>query len=590
MACLALPGVVAGCSSNGASGGATQIVVVAGANLLATVGTVLSVSPSIRVEDEAGKGISGVTVQFSVTAGGGTVVGDSATTDASGGAAVGQWVLGITPGTNTLHVEASSVSLSTDVNATAVPGTAVSLLSSGQQGFLAMAGQAVAPVPAVVALDSYGNPVPGTVVNFVVGTGGGNITSATATANSAGVALQPWTLGTATGPNSLQARIPAGASVTFSAQAVSSKPVLQASSAISQSGYLQFQVTAIPRVEVLDGLGRALVGVPVTFTVSSGDGSVTGAIALTGSNGVASPTDWRLGLASGTLTASVGLGATPMTFSATGVAAPFLIDLRFLSAISNDQRDAFVAAARRWMGIITAHLTSTPLTLPAGACTASQPALSETVRDVVIFVELAPIDGAGSVIGSGSPCVSRSESGLTIVGTMLFDTADLPTAIANGQLVPIITHEMAHVLGFGTAWSSKNLLLNLGGSDPRFIGAETMAIWPPFATALAFVGTTPPVENLFGAGTAGTHWRESVFHAELMTGLIEAPGVPMPLSKVTIASMKDLGYAVDYSQADVFVGNLRAAAISTGSSSPLGERITGPKFHVSPLGVISPAQ
>ncbi len=205
----------------------------------------------------------------------------------------------------------------------------------------------------------------------------------------------------------------------------------------------------------------------------------------------------------------------------------------------------------------------------------------------MIFVEVAPIDGVGNVIGSGSPCVSRSESGLTIVGTMQFDSADRPTASANGQLVPIITHEMAHVLGFGTIWSSKNLLTGLGGSDPRFTGAEAAAVWPPFATALAFTGTTPPVENLFGAGTAGSHWRESVFHAELMTGIIEAPGVPMPLSKVTIASMKDLGYAVDYSQADLFVGNLRAPAEPVGAPLQLGERITGPKFQVSPLGAIS---
>jgi hypothetical protein len=62
LAWLALPGVVASCSSNGTSGGATQIVVATSANLLATVGTVLAISPGIRVEDETGKGIAGVTV------------------------------------------------------------------------------------------------------------------------------------------------------------------------------------------------------------------------------------------------------------------------------------------------------------------------------------------------------------------------------------------------------------------------------------------------------------------------------------------------------------------------------------------------
>ncbi len=407
LAWAALFGTLAGCSGNGASSGATQIVGIAGVNLLATVGTVLAISPSIRIEDNAGVGVPGVTVRFSVTAGGGTIVGDSAMTDASGAAAVRQWVMGNTPGTNTLHVAVPGTALATDITAIAVPGVAVTIQSSGQEGFLASAATAVAPVPAVLVLDTYGNPVPGTVVTFVVGTGGGSITGGTATANADGVAqLASWTLGSTIGANSLQARIPAGASLTFSAQSISSKPILQASSATSQSGYLQFPVTAIPRVEVLDGLGRALVGVPVTFSIGSGDGSVIGAIAITGSNGVASPADWRLGLTGSSLTASVGLGATPITFSATGVAAPFLIDLRFLTVMSNDQRDAFVAAARRWMGIITAHLTAVPLTLPAGACAGSQPALNESVQDVAWVPGVSPVQCANFVKRAWVPGVS----------------------------------------------------------------------------------------------------------------------------------------------------------------------------------------
>ena len=126
----------------------------------------------------------------------------------------------------------------------------------------------------------------------------------------------------------------------------------------------------------------------------------------------------------------------------------------------------------------------------------------------------------------------------------------------------------------------------LGGSDPRFVGAETALIWPPFATSLAFAGTTPPVENLFGAGTAGAHWRESVFHAELMTGFIEVPGVQMPLSRITIASMKDLGYDVDYSQADTFVGHLIAANAVTGPPTAINEHIRVARFEISPLGTI----
>ena len=41
---------------------------------------------------------------------------------------------------------------------------------------------------------------------------------------------------------------------------------------------------------------------------------------------------------------------------------------------------------------------------------------------------------------------------------MQFDTADLATMEANGSLVDVITHEMGHVLGFGTIWTDLNLL------------------------------------------------------------------------------------------------------------------------------------
>ena len=583
---------VSGCRSNAdLSTGPSQLVVVGGANQQGAVGTALTTAPTVRVQDAAGAAVSGVTVRFSVTSGGGTIFGDSARTDANGQASVGQWVLGTTPGANVLHAEIASTAISTNVTATAVAGAAVSAQVSGQQGFLALLNQQVAPAPAVLVVDSYGNPVPGTIVTFTVTAGGGILSGATATSNAAGVAqVGSWTLGSTVGTNTIQARIGTGASVTFSAQALTSAPSMTAASVILQDGYLQFPVTSVPRVLVVDALSRPLVGVPVTFTVSSGDGTVTGPTAITDANGFASPADWRLGLTNGSLTASVPLNGTPVSFSATGVTAGFLIDLRFLSTMNADQRDAFVAAARRWMGIITSHLTPVPLNLPAGACTALQPAMFETVKDVVIFAEATPIDGVGNILGSASPCASRSSSGLTIVGTMQFDSADLQAAVATNQLVAIITHEMAHVLGFGTAWSARNLTTGIGGSDPRFIGTEATAVFPPFANALGFVGTTVPVENLFGPGTAGAHWRESVFHAELMTGFIEAPGVPMPLSKVTIASMKDLGYDVSYATADQFVGNLRADGATATPATLLNERIGTTRYVVTPLGVMQRIQ
>src|SRR5438094_80719 len=71
-------------------------------------------------------------------------------------------------------------------------------------------------------------------------------------------------------------------------------------------------------VKVTTG-GNPVAGIAVTFAVTSGGGSVTGASASSGSNGIATVGSWTLGPTAGinTLTAtSPGLGS-PLTFTAT---------------------------------------------------------------------------------------------------------------------------------------------------------------------------------------------------------------------------------------------------------------------------------
>jgi len=60
-----------------------------------------------------------------------------------------------------------------------------------------------------------------------------------------------------------------------------------------------------------------------------------------------------------------------------------------------------------------------------------------------------------------------------------------------------------------------------------------------------------PVENTGASGTTDGHWRETVFRNELMSGFIAAPG--NPLSRLTAASLGDLGYQVDMGAAEAYV-------------------------------------
>jgi hypothetical protein len=59
-----------------------------------------------------------------------------------------------------------------------------------------------------------------------------------------------------------------------------------------------------------------------------------------------------------------------------------------------------------------------------------------------------------------------------------------------------------------------------------------------------------PVENTGGPGSRDSHWRERVFRHELMSSVIA--GTPNPLSRLTVASLGDLGYQVDLGAAEPF--------------------------------------
>ena len=129
---------------------------------------------------------------------------------------------------------------------------------------------------------------------------------------------------------------------------------------------------------------------------------------------------------------------------------------------------------------------------------------------------------------------------------MEFDAADLEALHAEGLLDETITHEIGHVLGFGTLFAQHDLVRGGGTVNPTFVGPAAMA---EYARIKGLPAPTPvPLEATGGPGTAEGHWRESVFDDELMTGWIDSGA--NPLSRLTVAAMADLGYKVDIDRAD----------------------------------------
>lgn len=217
----------------------------------------------------------------------------------------------------------------------------------------------------------------------------------------------------------------------------------------------------------------------------------------------------------------------------------YTIKVRFLGGLSARQKQAFKTAATRWSKVIVGDLP--PVVIDG-----------ERIDDVLITAEGAPIDGIGQILGQAGPTHLRPAGAgkaafLPARGEMQFDSADLADMEQAGTLDDVITHEMGHVLGIGTIWTRKELLKGASTSNPIFTGAQAMKEYGVLRNA----GPTPvPVENTGGPGTRNGHWRETVFRNELMSGFIAGPG--NPLSRVTAASLEDLGYVVDMDAAEAY--------------------------------------
>jgi hypothetical protein len=282
---------------------------------------------------------------------------------------------------------------------------------------------------------------------------------------------------------------------------------------------------------------------------------------------------------------------------------------------------------RRWEEIIAGDLPDVNQTIdPAKDCnlTGFQPVSS--VDDVIIFVDVQPIDGNDGVLANTGICGARvtanKEPITSIAAFIVFDLADFPPYVSQcgppnppcDRPFPLLTnekvnrvdiaeHEIGHALGFGLFWKGRPDLLEGGGAAgacgvaPRFTGVTAMKEY----TKLGGLGTAPqpagqvaptalstvPVEGSAGASGPGgcdVHWRETVFGSELMTPYIDEspatnldPNKRLPISAVTTAAMYDLGYTVN-NYGDPFTLSAIGNTLPLGVPVKIGEQLTGPRI------------
>lgn len=568
----------------------------AGQGQSANAGAAVSQRPSVKVQDAGGNGIAGVSVTFAVQAGGGSVTGATSATDANGIATVGSWTLGAALGANTLRATAAGlppVDFTANAVADVCAKAAATIISVGQtaNGTLSLT-DCQLPAPDLRNYDNYRLTL-GATTSLQIDLASTAIDAYLFLFNFANDTLiaehDDIVLGTNT-DSRINITLPAGeylirATSFDSLQtgaytlSVTQTTVGTAASIAINGGNGQVAapgatVPVAPSVIVRDGGGNPVAGTTVTFATVPGIGAITGGTAVTNAAGVATLGSWTLAAGANVLQATAnGVPGSGVVFNAKGKAsaAGFDINLRFVALPTVNQLATFNDAATRWETIITSDLTNIPLTVAAGSCSSAVP-INETIDDLMITVRLEPIDGAGSVLGSAGPCFTRTTGGLPILGAMRFDTADLANLEAAGSFGNVILHEMGHVLGIGTVWQSKGLLLNPSlpsspGADTHFTGAQALIGFNNVGGSTWTGGSKTPVENnQGGSGTRDSHWREGVLANELMTGFLNNGS--NPLSQLTIRSLADLGYTVDLGQADAF--NVVLSLRMAGSPEPEG--------------------
>jgi Leishmanolysin len=321
----------------------------------------------------------------------------------------------------------------------------------------------------------------------------------------------------------------------------------------------------------VDAQNQTVPNQTATFAVTAGGGAIPTTTGTVNSDGSITVPTWTLGKSAVTQTLQVTVGSVTTNVNAI-VTTAYTIDVRFFGrTLTAAQTALFTNAAARIRALVVGQLppvstSNTDVSSP-NTCGATGVAnLSEQIPGVIIFASIDSIDGPRKILAQSGPCYIRNgASGLdfrTSVGIMKFDSADINSLDINGNLQEVITHEMMHVVGFGSFWDStaKNLLINYG-TNVSYNGAGGIAGCQQLGAAITCASSVPVEGVQGGAGTINSHWRETTFGNELMTGFLNTG--TNPLSVMSIRSLADLGYTVNPAAADPYtlpVGtNLRAS-------------------------------
>jgi hypothetical protein len=142
------------------------------------------------------------------------------------------------------------------------------------------------------------------------------------------------------------------------------------------------------------------------------------------------------------------------------------------------------------------------------------------------------IDGSGGLFALAGPNLILADQ--IIAGSIQIDPNDIPSALDNNIFLPLMLHEIGHVLGIGTLWDDYGLT-----DGNTYVGTNAVDAWQ---NEVGCSGDLP---------IEGAHWDEDCMQNEFMTPFFRF-NRPAPVSSITMGTLEDLGYDVNRGEEDAF--------------------------------------
>ncbi|PRY72472.1 DUF4214 domain-containing protein [Marivita geojedonensis] len=250
----------------------------------------------------------------------------------------------------------------------------------------------------------------------------------------------------------------------------------------------------------------------------------------------------------------------------------FDITLRFSSDDYPDiYVDAFEDAVAKWEQVLTGDL---PYAFVEDFGYVDEILIDITFEDIDLF-----FDGVEQTIIAISSILDQRPAGIPN-GALLPTHSRIVVNTEEAERVRLNLDELAantigRALGFGSLWEEFGLVRDIEGVA-TYTGSNALREMAELSDDLNGVNV---LEDGADGALAEQYWSEAILDSELMTPRIEFRGAgssprPIniadnPLSALTVGAMQDLGYTVDYGEADPF--RLSPGALARGASENADE-------------------